>query len=169
MLYQYDFSENHAMMLICGVVAIILLILIAILIFAKNAFVIKKGSSDKIAYNQFNIIEKALCRYIPIIIITIGLIGLLNIIVSSASFEYKMKHDGAIVLAGECEVMDVEEAWYRDEFLGYDITMKINGKTIEPANHFSENQIALFQAHAHIVVYYGFAGKELFVYQIKNE
>ncbi len=166
MLYQYDFRDHHLMLLIYGVVAIILFILLLIFIVAKKHFVINKGSSDKITYNQFHVVEKLLCRYIPIIVLTFALIGLLTQIFLYATFEYRMNHDEFHVLAGECEIVEKKESWYRDEFLGYDITIKIEDQIIKPSNTFSENQIDLFQSHDDMTIYYGFMGNELFIYSI---
>ncbi len=169
MLYQYDFSDNHLMLLIYGIIAIILFILLLVFMFAKKYFVINKGSSDKITYKQFNIVEKLLCRYIPIIMITFAFIGLLTQIFLCAAFEYRMKHDEFHILSGECEIVEVQEARYRDEFLGYNITIKIKDQIIKPLNTFSENQINLLQSYHDMTIYYGFMGSELFIYRINSK
>lgn len=168
-VYHYDAFTNHSMILVLS-------LLIAVLIGVGIRVVIIpifRGDRDeygnRISYKEIPLLSKLIFQGIPALIIIIGCLGLGNLLKGYASYEINMMAGNATTWSGDPEFVSSEESWYRDSFMGYDVTLLLDGQEFKPSNNFQMEMVELFQSDAQLTIYYGYMGDELTVWKITTE
>ena len=89
--------------------------------------------------------------FIPIV----GTVLFGNMFIKSVSYDTKMEKGNAYYLEGDIELVSCEEEYYRGTFMGYNVVIKFNEKTLSPSNVFSSEVIDYFKSDEKLIVKYG--------------
>ena len=71
------------------------------------------------------------------------------------SYDINMDRGNACYLEGDIELISYEEHYYRDSFMGYNVVLTFDGKTLAPSNTFSAEMIDYFKSDGKLIVQYG--------------
>lgn len=103
-----------------------------------------------------------------IVIPLIGSLGLGNSFVQSMTYETDMRSGNALYLTGDVELVSCEEFFYRGNFHGYDVELKMGEEIISPSNTFPPDVVEYFTSDQKLVIQYGIIdGDGLYVWSIK--
>ena len=168
-IYQYDTSLNHTMI---AVLSMIIIVLIGVGVRVVLVPLIR-GERDehghRINYKDIPLTQKLIFQLVPTIIILVACLGLGNLIKGYAGFELQMSDGDYTNWRGDPEIVSYEENWYRDSFLGYQVTLMLDEVEFTPADSFSMEVIKLFESDTEMTICYGYMDDELFVWSITTE
>ena len=169
-IYQFDTSSLRGTILICTVIMGILIgvgIAVVILPFFRGW---KDERGHRLAYKETPISYKLIFQGVPALIILVGCLGLGNLIRGYAGYEIDMMAGKAQTWSGDPRLVTYEESWYRDSFLGYKVTLVLDGEEFVPSNNFSMEMVELFESDTPLTIHYGYmGGNELFIWQITTQ
>ena len=92
----------------------------------------------------------ALC-VVPIV----GTVLFGNMFIKSVCYHINMDRGNAFYLEGDIELVSYEEHYYRDTFMGYNVVLAFDEKTLTPSNTFSAEMIDYFKSDEKLIVQYG--------------
>lgn len=168
-VYHYNTSLNHFMIVfLSAIIAVLIGVGVRVVIMP-----IFRGDKDdhgnRIDYKDIPLTSKLIFQGGPAPIILVGCIGLGNLIRGYAGFEINMMSGNAQTWSGDPELVSYEESWYRDSFLGYEVTLSLDGLEFKPADDFTMEMIELFESDTELTICYGYTNDELFVWTITKQ
>ncbi len=76
------------------------------------------------------------------------------------------EHDRGDTLYGSLEILEEEEHWYRDDFQGYTLRIKVDETEIAPENTFSKEALDTLKKQTAVTIYYDESNGELYILKI---
>lgn len=165
-IYTYDTSSHQVMVIFLICLILILVVAGAILVIRSTFWGWELEDGTRLKYKDWEILTKVLFRYVPLTILTIGVLGLSRLVITYYNYGYQMEQGKYEVVEGNVKVVSYQEKWYRDSFLGYEVTFEIDNNRFTPSNSFDMSIVSALESDAHFQIYYGYMKDELFVWQI---
>lgn len=165
-IYTYD-TTTHQIMIVFLVCLILLLIGIGAHMVIRSTFVgMKTEDGTFLKYKDWELASKILFRYAPLLILTIGVLGLTRLAVVYYNYGHQMEQGKYEIVTGDVEIISCEEDWYRDSFMGYEVIFEVDGERFTPCNSFDEDVVSALRSDSNLRIYYGYMKDGMFIWQI---
>ena len=151
-IYQYPDTES---LMLSTVFVIVPLLLIGVFLY----FIITNGKKKNIAIGRFAFI-------FPLCSILIMAICMFPLCFKMLRLHALSKQDSSDSLSGSLEILEETEHWYRDDFQGYTLRIKVDGTEISPENTFSKEMLDTLKKQTAVTIYYDESNGELYILKI---
>lgn len=164
-MYRYNVNVLHIQVIIFGIIIAILMILgISMVLYGcKRGFETTYGV--RLTFKQLPGLMKILVC-IPLVIVIVFTVSLSSQEIQYINYEFKMINGDGIIVEGNVNLISYDESWYRDAFLGYNLSFEVNKIEYTPANSFPLEVVEKFRQGEKCRITYGYMGSELTVWSI---
>lgn len=166
-MYHFDVNVLHIRVITFVVIIVVLVVMgIGMILYGvKKGFETTYGT--RLTFKALPAFMKIIVS-IPLIIVTVFTVGLFRLVIQYMAYETKMNSGDGIVVEGSVDLISYEESWYRDSFLGYELSFEIDGTKYVPSNSFPLEVVEKLKQGAECRITYGYMGSELTVWSIDS-
>ena len=154
-IYSIDLTEMIAFSVIASVGSIVLLSLLI-----KVVFWFIRGHD----YRWLSVV----IFVIVLLTISFGLILFSSDAICSVGFIIKAQKGSCEVEVGEFSIVDVEEVYHRDVFLGYRATVLCAGYKLDAANTFSSEEIEALKKQKRAKISFNYIKEDLYIVRVEK-
>lgn len=166
MIYQYDTFYLTLLLVIftIEIIAVIVLGLFLIWYAFKKGFELNNGG--RVTFRELPVLFKMiLC--VPLIIIIVFSVGLSRQEISVISYILEMTAEEAPTIEGEVILVSCEESWYRNDFMGYNVVISVDGNEYHYANSFPADVVEVFRQGEKCRIVHGYNGSDLTAWSVE--
>ena len=110
-IYTYDTSSHQVMVVFLICLILTLVVVGAILVIRSTFWGWELEDGTRLKYKDWEILSKVLFRYVPLTILTIGVLGLSRLLITYYNYGYQMEQGEYEVVQGNVKVVSYEEKW----------------------------------------------------------
>lgn len=154
-IYYIDLTEMIAFSVIASVGSIVMFLLLI-----KVIFWFIRGHD----YRLLSVV----IFVIVLLTITFGLILFSSDAMSTVCFIIKAQKGPCEVEVGDFSVINVEEVYHRDDFLGYRATVLCAGHKLDAANTFSSEEIEALKKQKRVKICFNYIKEDLYIVRVEK-